>query len=92
MPTMELRGGSLADGLVWLRAALRELLAMLAPGGWLYCLETLAPPWARGGERDPVRRLSIGELWSELAASGADGVECAYRFRDRVVLKGRGRS
>lgn len=89
MPIMELRGGSLAAGLAWLRASLGEIAAMLAPGALFYDLETLAPPWARGGVEDPVRRLSMPELGSELVRAGLESVECVYRFRDRVVLKAR---
>jgi len=89
MPIMELRGGSLANGLTWLRAALRELRAMLLPGGGFYDAETLAAPWARGRLDEPVRRLCMSELTTELAAAGFDSVECVYRFRDRVVIKAR---
>jgi SAM-dependent methyltransferase len=89
MPVMELRGGFLADGLAWLRSSLAELRAMLAPGGWLYAVETLAAPWARGGPADPVRRLTMTELSAELARAGLDDVECVYRFRDRIIAKGR---
>jgi SAM-dependent methyltransferase len=88
MPIMELRGGSLADGLAWLRTALAELRAMLVPGAWLYAVETLAPPWARGGPTDPVRRLAMAELTAEIARAGFAHVECVYRFRDRVIVKG----
>jgi SAM-dependent methyltransferase len=89
MPIMELRGGTLADGLAWLRAALADVLGCVCPGGWLYDLETLAAPWARGGSTDPVRRLTLTELTDELARAGFDAVECAYRFRDRVIVKAR---
>jgi SAM-dependent methyltransferase len=89
MPIMELRGGTLAAALAWLRAALAEAAAMLAPGGLLYDVETLAAPWARGGPGDPVRRLTLPELADELARAGLERVECAYRFRDRVILRAR---
>jgi len=89
MPIMELRGGSLGDGLAWLRAALADLVRCIRPGGWLYDLETLAAPWARGGPTDPVRRLTLPELTDEIACAGLDAVECAYRFRDRVIVKAR---
>lgn len=89
MPAMELRGGSLADGLRWLRASLKELMAVLEPGGWLYDLETLKAPWATGGLKDPVRRLSFLELRAEVAGVGFTDVECVYRFRDRVALRAR---
>jgi hypothetical protein len=89
MPIMELRGGTLGAGLAWLGAALRDLHALVAPGGWLYDVETLAPPWARGGPADPVRRLRLPELTAEVERAGFDTVECVYRFRDRVILKAR---
>jgi SAM-dependent methyltransferase len=89
MPLMELGGGTLSDGLTWLRKALADLHAMLRPGGWLYDLETLAAPWSRGALADPVRRLHFPELSEELDSAGFEGVECVYRFRDRVVLRGR---
>ena len=89
MPIMELRGGSLANGLRWLRDALGEIRAMLRSGGWLYDLETLAAPWARGGPDDPVRRLTMPELSAEIAVAGFEAVECVYRFRDRVTLRAR---
>ena len=89
MPIMELRGGSLADGLRWLRDSLGEIRAMLRPGGWLYDLETLAAPWARGSVDDPVRRLTMPELSAEITESGFEAVEGVYRFRDRVTLRAR---
>ena len=89
LPIMELRGGSLADGLRWLRTSLKDLLAMLAPGGSLYDLETLKAPWARGGMKDPVRRLSLIELAGEIGRAGFADIECVYRFRDRVILEAR---
>jgi len=89
MPIMELRGGALADGLAWLRAALGDLVRCIRPGGWLYDVETLAAPWARGGPTDPVRRLTLPELADEVARAGLDAVECAYRSRDRMIVKAR---
>ena len=89
LPIMELRGGSLADGLRWLRTSLKDLLAMLVPGGSLYDLETLKAPWATGGTKDPVRRLSLIELAGEIGRAGFADIECVYRFRDRVILKAR---
>jgi SAM-dependent methyltransferase len=88
MPMMELGGGTLADGLAWLRAALTDLLHLLRPGCLLYDVETLAAPWAQGTATDPVRRLHLPELNAELARAGFAAVECVYRFRDRVVLRG----
>ena len=89
MPTLELRGGSLADGLGWLRASLGEIRAMLRSSGWLYVLETLAPPWARGTLSDPARRLTMAELSAEITGAGFQPVECVYRFRDRVTFRAR---
>jgi SAM-dependent methyltransferase len=89
MPAMELRGGNLQGGLQWLRTALGEIVGLLRSGGWLYALETLAAPWARGSATDPVRRLNMMELSAEVAGAGFTSVECVYRFRDRVVLRGR---
>lgn len=89
MPMLELRGGSLADGLRWLRASLGEIRAMLRPGGWLYALETLAAPWARGTLDDPARRLTMPELSAEIARADFEAVECVYRFRDRVTFSAR---
>jgi SAM-dependent methyltransferase len=89
MPIMELKGGSLADGLRWLRASLEHLLATMVPGGHLFDLETLKAPWAQGSIKDPVRRLSLSELTAEISRAGFQDVECVYRFRDRVALRAR---
>ena len=88
MPILELRDGSLADGLDWLRKALGEIYTLVRPGGWLYDLETVALPWTQGSLSDPVRRLSMLELSAEIEAAGFQHIECVYRFRDRVILKG----
>ena len=88
MPIMELRGGSLTDGLVWFRRSLTEIAGMLRAGGWFYCVETLAAPWARGSLADPVRRLTMAEMTAEIVQSGYESVECVYRFRDRVAIRG----
>jgi FkbM family methyltransferase len=87
MPTMELGGGTLEDGRQWLRAALADIRELLQPGAPFYDIETLAAPWARGGARDPVRRLDFRELVQELEQAGFLPVDCVYRFRDRVVLR-----
>jgi SAM-dependent methyltransferase len=89
MPILELRGGSLRDGLGWLDRALAELSAMLAPGGSLLLLETLAAPWSRGGLDARVRRLHLPEIVEHVTAAGFNEVECTYRFRDRIVLRAR---
>jgi hypothetical protein len=65
---------------------------MLAPGGSLYALETLGAPWARGPVTGPVRRLQLPELVAQLEEAGFDAIECCYRFRDRVVVRGRVRA
>jgi SAM-dependent methyltransferase len=88
MPLLELSHGTLRDGLEWVRATLAELRAMLKPGGQLYLVETLAAPWHRGGPDDPVRRLTFLELSDEIEGAGLAQIECLYRFRDRVVLRG----
>ena len=88
MPTMLLRGGTLAAGLAWLRQALADIQAVLRPGGWLYAVETLATLWDQGGPDDPVRRLDMLEFTAELTSAGFERVECVYRFRDRVALRG----
>jgi hypothetical protein len=89
MPIMELRGGTLADGLIWLRSVLVEVKSMLDQGGWLYDLETLAAPWALGSLDDPVRRLNMRELIVEFDRAGFEEIECVYRFRDRVAIRAR---
>jgi SAM-dependent methyltransferase len=87
MPIMELRGGTLRDGLAWVARSLGEIRGLVRPGGALFLLETLALPWARGGLDAPARRLTLPELSDQVAAAGFAPVECVYRFRDRVVLR-----
>jgi SAM-dependent methyltransferase len=87
MPIMELRGGTLRDGLAWVSMGLKQVAQLIAPGGWLYDLETLAAPWAGGGPTGPVRRLHLPELVERLEEAGFTAIECVYRFRDRVVLR-----
>jgi hypothetical protein len=36
-----------------------------------------------------VRRLTMPELFDEIASAGFEAVECVYRFRDRVTLRAR---
>jgi SAM-dependent methyltransferase len=92
-PALDLRGGTLRDGLSWLGRALRDVRDAIGPGGTFFDLETLAAPWAKGGEDGPSRRLFMGELVREIAAAGFESVECVYRFRDRVILRAaRGRA
>jgi SAM-dependent methyltransferase len=88
MPSMTLRDGTLADGLVWLRKALADVISLAQPGGWIYALETLAAPWHQGTLEMPVRRLNMNELRDEFERAGLINLECMYRFRDRVVLRG----
>lgn len=87
MVMMELRGGTLRDGVAWLDQCLGQVVGWLAPGGWLYALETLGAPWARGGLDDRVRRLQMPELMERIAGAGFVAAECVYRFRDRVVVR-----
>ena len=89
MPIMTLRGGTLADGLIWLRKAMANVISLTQSGGWVYALETLAAPWDQGTPEMGVRRLHMNELRDEFERAGLSEVECMYRFRDRVVLRGR---
>jgi SAM-dependent methyltransferase len=87
MPILLARGGSLRDGRAWLDRSLREIRALLAPGGALWALETIAMPWDVGGSDGPARRLSLGEFSQALSQAGYSDSECLYRFRDRVVVR-----
>lgn len=89
MPTMELRGGTLREGVRWVGQALGELRDALRPSGWLYALETLKLPWHSGGLDGAVRRLALPELLGLVSEAGFRDVEVVYRFRDRVIVKGR---
>lgn len=89
MPIMTLRGGTLADGLQWLRQALVDVLSLAKSDGWVYAIETLGAPWDQGGLADSVRRLNMNELTHEFVSAGLEDVECMYRFRDRIILRGR---
>lgn len=89
MPIMELRGGTLAHGKTWVRAALAQAVSLLRPDGILMDLETLAAPWASGDDDDSVRRFRLPELVAAIRAAGLPDVECVYRFRDRVALRAR---
>lgn len=79
----------MSDGLAWLRAALKEVVTFVAPGRWLYILETLGLPWDTGDLSSPVRRLNFREMQAELEQMGMAEIECTYRFRDRVIFRGR---
>jgi SAM-dependent methyltransferase len=87
MPALLGRGGTLRDGRAWVVRVLGDIRSLLRPGGWLFDLETIAMPWDVGAVDGPVRRLTLLELTAALEAAGFDAVECAYRFRDRVVLR-----
>lgn len=89
MPVMLLRGGTMSDGLTWLRAAFKDVVTLAVPGGWVYILETLGLPWDTGDLSSPVRRLNFREMQSELEQIGMAEIECTYRFRDRVIFRGR---
>jgi SAM-dependent methyltransferase len=89
MPALELSKGTLRDGLAWLSKSLQEIAQMLTPDSWLYCLETLALPWASGSLDDPVRRLTLLEFIAQVEQAGFMAVECVYRFRDRIVVRAR---
>jgi hypothetical protein len=86
MPKMELWSGSLASALEWLRTSFAAVSRLVRRDGAFFDLETLAPPWVRGNLDGPSRRLQMSELSEELLRKFAS-VECAYRFRDRVILK-----
>ncbi len=87
MPMIVFHGGTLTDGLAWLRRVLTEVHGSLVPGCWVYALETLAAPWDRGGLSDPVRRLHLPELTDAFWRASFQSVECMYRFRDRVIIR-----
>ncbi|MGH9320466.1 MAG: class I SAM-dependent methyltransferase [Vicinamibacteria bacterium] len=89
MPTMELWTGSLASANEWLRAAFEQVARLMRRDGAFFDLETLAAPWVRGNLDGPSRRLRMSELTEELFRKFTS-VECAYRFRDRVILKASG--
>ena len=89
MPVLELWSGSLASGLEWIRRAIEQIAGLMRRDGTFFDLETLAPPWLRGNLDGPSRRLRMSELSEEIFRKFA-AVECAYRFRDRVILKASG--
>ena len=90
MPAL-LGRGRLAEGLAWAHRALTEVRALLRPSGWLYDVETVAMPWdvGPGGADEPARRLTLLELTAAVEQAGYEGVECVYRFRDRVIVRAR---
>jgi SAM-dependent methyltransferase len=89
LPVLLGRGGTLAEGRAFVARALAETHALLRPGAWLYDLETVAMPWDVESGDGPARRLTLPELTAAIASAGFADVECVYRFRDRVVVRGR---
>jgi SAM-dependent methyltransferase len=88
MPMLELGGGTFADGMAWVDRSLAEAAALLRPGAWLYALETLVNAFAQPVTEGPARRLFLPELAERFSSAGLQRVECVYRFRDRVILRG----
>jgi SAM-dependent methyltransferase len=91
MPPLEHGALSFAEGLAWVDRALSEAAALLRPGGWLHTLETLGNAFVRPTTDGPARRLLLLELIERLGMAGLADVECVYRFRDRVTVRGRAR-
>jgi len=87
MPLLEDWAGSPESALKWVRQTLRDILGLLAPGSWFYALETTARFWV-GAATGGVRRLTLLEFQAELNRAGLSSVECVYRFRDRVIVRG----
>src|SRR6266404_5339368 len=56
MPALELGDMTYAAGIAWVDRALREVVALLQPGGWLYDLETLAGVFAAPTMEGRARR------------------------------------
>ena len=90
MPALEFSSFNVADGMAWVGRALVEARALLRSGGWLYALETLVNAFARPTTEGHARRLFLPELIERFGAAGFKDAECVYRFRDRVVVRGRG--
>jgi len=90
MPALEFSNFTVAEGMAWVRRVLVEARGLLRPGGWLFALETLANAFAQPITEGHARRLFLRELIESFGAAGFEDVECAYRFRDRVVVRGRG--
>ena len=89
MPMLEHGTMTFAEGVAWVDRALAEAVALLRPGGWLYVLETLGNVFVHPTTEGPARRLLLLELVEHCANAGLADVECLYRFRDRVVVRGR---
>lgn len=88
MPILEDWSGTPESAMEWLRQTLAQVRDALRPGGWFYALETTARFWTPSGERSQNRRLTLLELQSEFERAGFQSVECVYRFRDRVIVRG----
>ena len=89
MPVLEMSAMSFGEGLAWVDRALAEAAGLLATGGWVYALETLGNAFAQPTTSGPARRLFLRELEDRLRGVGLGDVECVYRFRDRVIVRGR---
>ena len=88
MPALEFGDMTYAAGIAWVDRALREVVALLQPGGWLYDLETLAGVFAAPTMEGRARRLFLLELTDSFQRAGLRDVECVYRFRDRAIVRG----
>jgi SAM-dependent methyltransferase len=91
MPMLEHGTMTFAEGVAWVDRALSEAAALLRSGGWLYALETVGNVFVRPTTDGPARRLLLLELLDRFDAAGLADVECVYRFRDRVTVRGRAR-
>lgn len=89
MPVLGMATMTYAEGMAWLDRSLAESVALLKPGGWLWALETLGNAFAQPTTTGPSRRLFLLELIDHMTRAGLDDVECIYRFRDRVIVRGR---
>ena len=89
MPVLGMATMSFAEGMAWLDRSLVEAAGLLRPGGWMYALETLGNAFAQPTTEGPSRRLFLQELIEHCTRAGLEDVECVYRFRDRVIVRGR---
>jgi len=89
MPLLEQWQSSPQSATDWMHRALTEIRQLLAPQGWLYVLETTTQFWIPSAPREKNRRLTPPELHAEMDRAGFESVECVYRFRDRVIFRGR---
>ena len=87
MPAMEIQGGSLGDGLEWLRRFWPNCTPWRNRAlGWVDVV-TWWPHPATPCPCGPVRRLTLIELAAEFERAGFVSIECSYRFRNRVVVR-----